>query len=145
MKESQKLKVKSQKLRTFMASFSLLLVTASTAFAQKGIEESLSEVKRLIPSKEVVPTPWGRDPFIPVTGVKEGIKRRDLRLSAIIYSEKRPSAIIDNKIVYIGDIIDGQKIVDIKQEYVILQTGNRPYRLELESSPSRHIPVKEAP
>lgn len=114
-------------------------------FAQEEIAESLSEVNRLLPSKEITPTPWGRDPFIPLIGVKEGIERRDLRLSAIIYSEKRPSAIIDNKIVYIGDTIDGQKVIDIKQEYVILQAGDRPYRLGLEGPLRRRITIKEAP
>ncbi|MBI5286664.1 MAG: hypothetical protein HY878_03635 [Deltaproteobacteria bacterium] len=148
MKESQKSKAKSQRLRTFIASFSLLLATASTAFAQRGSGESLSEMRHLPSPKESAPLPWGKDPIIPIiSGVKGDTGRVDIRLSAIIYSETRPSAIINNRIVYMGDVVNGQKVVDIKREYVILQVGGKSYKLELESgrSPQKDITIKEGP
>ncbi len=54
-----------------------------------------------------------------------------MRLVAIFYNKERPSAIIDNRIVYIGSVIDGQKVIDIREGHVILQGKEGRIRLEI--------------
>ena len=54
-----------------------------------------------------------------------------IQLTAILYSSKEPTAVINKKIVKINDYIGNQKIVDIKKDYVILQHDRRSFRLEL--------------
>lgn len=91
---------------------------------------SLSDLNQTIPKDKQNDLPWGRDPFIPppfgITDTGKG-----LELTAILYSSKESTAVINKKIVKVNDIIGNQKIVDIKKDYVILQHDGRSFRLEL--------------
>ncbi|HAG49908.1 MAG: hypothetical protein A2X87_03760 [Deltaproteobacteria bacterium GWC2_42_51] len=122
-----KSKIVNLKFLLLLTAYCLLLT--GSAFAQETIKESLSELNRILPLKKVVKEPWGRDPFVPlVAGVA---MEADLKLTAIIYSEKKPSVIINNKILYIGDSVEGQKIIDITKQYVILRGISGSYKLEI--------------
>lgn len=57
---------------------------------------------------------------------------RELRLSGIVWDHDNPSVIINNKIVAVGQEVDGNKVVDIKENRVILNDGTRNFELRIE-------------
>ena len=116
-----------------------LLLTAS--FAQDTLKESLSDLNRILPAKKVVNDEWGRDPFVPIVGERFV----SMKLTAIIYNDKKPAAIVNNKIIYVGDSVDGQKVVDITKQYVILRGMSGSYKLEVGSSPGQTYEIKKNP
>jgi hypothetical protein len=72
---------------------------------------------------------WGRDIFTPlVRGIESA---PDLRLKAVFFNTDNPSAIINDRIVYAGSLVDGQKVVDIGRTHVILQGNIGTIRLEI--------------
>jgi len=79
---------------------------------------------------------WGKNPFTVRLGEPGQRQDMPLTLSAIFYNPQRPSAIINERIVYIGNEIEGQKIVDIGKTHVILQWKGRKKRLDINSGPS---------
>lgn len=121
---------------------SVFCVLLSASFAQDTLKESLSDLNRILPSKKVVNSSWGRDPFVPLTGDGLG-KPANLKLTAIIYNAKKPSAIVNNKILYIGDNMDGQKVIDITKQYVILRGIGGVYKLEMGSTEEQSYDIKK--
>ncbi len=89
-----------------------------------GEEESIS-IRAEVPPTERPRLPWGKkDPFVPLvpTGAQPGVEAAaELKLTAIFFNKDKPSAIINDRIVYVGSLIRGQKIVDIGKTHVILQ------------------------
>ncbi|MBI5047648.1 MAG: hypothetical protein HZB54_01670 [Deltaproteobacteria bacterium] len=118
-----------------------LLFTANL-FAQDALKESLSDLSRILPAKKPVHASWGRDPFVPLPG-NGFMVPANLRLTAIIYNDKKPSAIVNNKIIYIGDSVDGQKVIDITKQYVILRGISGNYKLEMGNTDGRVYDVKK--
>jgi len=114
-----------------------LLLTAS--FAQDTLKESLSDLNRILPAKKVVNDEWGRDPFVPIVGERFV----SMKLTAIIYNDKKPAAIVNNKIIYVGDSVDGQKVVDITKQYVILRGVNGSYKLEVGNTSGEMYDIKK--
>ena len=112
-----------------------------TSFAQDTLKESLSDLNRILPAKKVVNDEWGRDPFVPIVGERFV----SMKLTAIIYNDKKPAAIVNNKIIYVGDSVDGQKVVDITKQYVILRGMSGSYKLEVGSSPGQTYEIKKNP
>jgi hypothetical protein len=76
---------------------------------------------------------WGRDIFVPL--VKDAVGVPQMRLKAVFFSGKRPSAIINDKIVYKGSLLEGQKVIAIGKSHVILQGKSGTIRLELDTIP----------
>ena len=58
---------------------------------------------------------WGRNPFARTQGP------RALILEGIVWDEKSPKAIINGNIIGIGDNIDSNVVVDIKQDSVMIK------------------------
>ena len=115
---------------------------SSSIFAQDTVKESLSDLNRILPAKKIVKVPGGRAPFVPLKG--DGFGRpANLKLTAIIYNDKKPSAIVNNKIVYIGDSVDGQKVIDITKQYVILRGISGAYKLEIGSTEGQSYDIKK--
>ncbi|MBI5469384.1 MAG: hypothetical protein HY891_09665 [Deltaproteobacteria bacterium] len=111
------------------AAFCLLFITNTS----KG--ESLSYAGKLPPTRSL-PLAWGKDPFVPalkVTGAPP-----DLRLTAIFYNPRNPSAIINDRIVYIGGVVKGQKVIDIGRTHVILQGENGQVKIQMADVPELH-------
>lgn len=75
---------------------------------------------------------WGRDPFglgkFMVKG-EEGLVR--LALNGIVWDGENPYAIINDEIVKKGDTIDGNIVVEIREESVILDDGLEQFTLKL--------------
>jgi hypothetical protein len=49
----------------------------------------------------------------------------EFRLSGIIYTVARPSAIVNGKTVYVGEEIDGATVISIRQTAVTLQVAGK--------------------
>ncbi|MBI3753900.1 MAG: hypothetical protein HY266_07675 [Deltaproteobacteria bacterium] len=136
MKNSYQLSVISYKGIIFC-----LLFTAH-CFAQDVIKESLSDLNRILPAKKIMNESWGRDPFAPLTGDRL-MQPAHLELTAIIYNDKKPSAVVNHKIVFIGDAVDGQKVIDITKHYVILRGISGTYKLEIGSKAGKGYEIKK--
>ena len=141
---SQKQEARSCKKSCLFFLVFCLLLLVSSSFAQDGVKESLAELNRIPPAKKTVGMPWGRDPFLPLVGAGF-TNAANLRLTAIIYNDKRPSAIINNKIVYIGDNVEGQKVIDITKRYVILHGSSGSYNLEMNNKGGGAYGIKKTP
>ena len=77
-----------------------------------------------------------RDPFLPSKSsemVKTSTKKRPvfLKLKGILWDRLIPSAIINSKVVKIGDLIFGKTVVDIEKNQVILMENGEIFLLKL--------------
>ena len=103
-------------------------------------QQSLSYMGKVPPSKPTA-RGWGKDPFVPLVVQQAEVKDKKqgtgqvLRLTAVFFSDVRPSAIVNDKIVYVGGIVDGQKIVDIGRTHVILHGVSGRVRLDIAGGP----------
>ena len=98
-------------------------------------ERALSDINLEWLKKKEQALRWGRDPFLlpekqPGQGGKEAVEG-EFRLSAIIYRAGRGVAIINNRIVRVGDVIEEMKVAEIRQDRVILRSaaGNKELRV----------------
>lgn len=73
-------------------------------------------------------TAWGRNPFAPAA---VGQARGEMVLSGIMWDETDPTAIINDEIVRVGDSVGGRKVVDIKQDRVIVDDGSGKVEIRL--------------
>ncbi len=80
-----------------------------------------------------------RDPFLPrieqaVQNSTYSIKQflMNYKVSGILYDDKGPTAIINSKVVRIGDIIVGKTVVDIEKDKIILMENGEVFVLELQ-------------
>jgi len=88
---------------------------------------------------------WGRDPFDLLPGVQlrataeegapEAVKPHIKKVTAILITDSRKVASINHKVVAVGDLIDGEKVLEIKPDRVILEKDGRKYVITLEKSP----------
>ncbi len=65
---------------------------------------------------------WGRDPFTAGTSAVE--LSDDLVLSGIIWDDKKPYCIINEKVVKAGDEVSGYEIEEIKKDSVTVKSGD---------------------
>jgi len=78
-----------------------------------------------------------RDPFLPsrnpekiqTTAIKKPKVR--LKLSGILWDDKIPSAIINSKVLEIGDLIENKTLVDIERDRVIIMEDGEIFIMEL--------------
>ncbi len=85
---------------------------------------------------------WGRDPFELPPGVKlkttgeaepaNDIKSHVKKVTAILITDSRKVASINHKVVTIGDLIDGEKVLEIKPDRVVLENGGQRHVIMLE-------------
>ena len=85
---------------------------------------------------------WGRDPFELPSGVKlktteetespNDIKPHVKKVTAILITDSRKVASINHKVVMIGDFIDGEKVLEIEPDRVVLENGGRRHLIMLE-------------
>lgn len=68
---------------------------------------------------------WGRDPFQPVEESLSIQRAVNLTLNGVLWDEKKPRAIVNEKTLRVGDTIYGYTVVDIRPQSVILQTGEK--------------------
>lgn len=75
---------------------------------------------------------YGRDdPFNPVFDKIAKPKQETLTVNGIVWDKEHPMVIINNEIIGVGDKIDGNTVVEIKENSVILNDGMRDFELGL--------------
>jgi len=80
-------------------------------------------------AKKTAYSSWSRDPFSATSTPVKGYGGPTL--DGIMWDKEKPMAIINNNILKIGDKIDGNTIVEIKQDRVILSDGSKNIELLL--------------
>ncbi len=98
--------------------------------------KNLPDPETISPAAGIMPTKrratqtkfvsWGRNPFAP-----RGSAIKNLLLNGILWDKEKPMAIINDTTVSIGDKIDGNTIIDIKEDRVILNDGTGNIELKL--------------
>lgn len=73
---------------------------------------------------------WGRNPFAEEEQA-ESAPGVDLALSGIAWDPVRPQAVINGRIVGVGDKVGGVSIVEINQDRVIVEDESSSYELHL--------------
>ena len=86
--------------------------------------------------------PWGDDPFLKEPGYAETLASSEsFVLEAVIYSEKNPMARVNGELVHLGDSVQGRKVVEIGENYVLLRKNSSTIEVNLPSA--REEPVEE--
>ncbi len=109
-------------------------------FDKKSTELAPAIQKETIPQTTAIPPnsinieqysklDWGRDPFFKAKGSDPIISNSDNNqtgwiLNGILYDKKSPTAVINKKIVKLGDKINGAKIIKITKTKVVLKDDN---------------------
>lgn len=126
-------KQKKEILITGILIVVFLVFLVSTLAKRKGVKPAPSEMPRAennqalpIFQKPDIPVPaqkelqWGRDPFaLPGQGVAIQTGERFI-LSAVVWDENKPLAVIDGEVVKIGQQIGGYTVSKINKENVVL-------------------------
>lgn len=73
---------------------------------------------------------WGRNPFVISSAPVSGFT--GLQLGGIVYDVKDSYALINDEIVHTGDEINGNKVIKIEQNKVILNDGAKDIELIME-------------
>jgi len=71
---------------------------------------------------------WGRDPFVRKLAPAQSEKES---LEGIIWDEETPMAMINDSVVKVGDNVNGNTVIEIKQDCVILNDGRKNFELKL--------------
>ena len=74
---------------------------------------------------------WGRDPFEIQAALSSVIKAVNLTLGGVLWDEKTPKAIVNEKILMVGDTLYGYTVIEIKPRSVILKTGEKNIELSV--------------
>lgn len=75
---------------------------------------------------------WGRDPFRSnIKSVAKPATGPVWKLSGVVYNQTDPRAIINNRSLRKGDVVDGAQIVDIKKKSVILRYKGKNHTIEV--------------
>lgn len=117
-----------KKTLTAMAFVTLTLPLTASA----GLD-ALSYRLQLPPERGSRALSWGKDPFVPA--IQAAGTAADLKLTAVFYNAQNPSAIVNDRIVYRGSFVSGQKVIDIGSTHVILHGDRGRLRLELSETP----------
>ena len=79
---------------------------------------------------------WGRDPFVPQATLSTVVKAVNLTLKGILWDDKYPRAIVNDKTLVEGDEIYGYTLMSINRKSVIFRTGEKHLELQVPSSVS---------
>ncbi|MCS7250313.1 MAG: hypothetical protein N2323_01115 [candidate division WOR-3 bacterium] len=100
------------------------------ALVKPSVKKETLELKPIITKKiEEDTEKWGDDPF--VRDFSYLAEMKSLIVSAITISEKEAYAIINNQVVYVGDVIEGKKVVAIERDKVIVEKGGKRFPIFL--------------
>jgi len=101
---------------------------ANLAQVQNAPQEKGQQKKLLLKlSQEIKDLKLKRDPFNPPSRETA----HDLFLNGIVWDKENPMAIINDTVVIIGSTIDGNTIMDITENSVLLKKDQDTFKLEL--------------
>lgn len=92
-----------------------------------------------VPAHEVPPG-WGESPFLSGRNASSGdggtvgspSGERRYELNGILWDPQRPSAIINNQVVSVGDRLRGWQVMEIRKDRVVLSDGATTRELTVE-------------
>ena len=90
------------------------------------VNDKLREEQEKVWEKE-----WARDPFVPKAAVGSLTKAVNLTLNGILWDERDPKAIVNEKTLLKGDTIYGYTVVQIKPRSVVMRTGEKNIELSV--------------
>ena len=115
---------------------------------QDMAENRLSDAPEIADKKSLTEKAWGRDPFefpprVELRVAEQGESLKAVKaveppvkkVTAILITDSRKVASINHKVVTVGDLIDGERVLEIKPDRVILQKGPRKQVITLDESP----------
>lgn len=119
---------------------SLLYAESSQMKAVKALEsQQLREQEAIISRPKVAYKASAlRDPFIGII-IQENVKKEnpvseaslpDFTIQGIIWGGRVPQAIINNKVMGVGDTVQGARIIDIGKEGITVLYGGRSFTLK---------------
>lgn len=128
-----------KKMAVVILSICLLLLTLPVFSAQNA--PSLIDMNRAFLEEKQSAIDWGRDPFIlPAPLPEQALLNRvendagkAFSLSAIIYRDGEGAAIINHRILRLGDRIEGMMVQEILSDRVILREGSKIMELKVDS------------
>jgi len=77
---------------------------------------------------------WVRDPFsgkLYTSVRKQGNTPKTLSLAGIIWDKNKPAALINDKVVGVGDRVGGSTVVSIKNDRVLLNDGTNDFEIKI--------------
>jgi hypothetical protein len=69
---------------------------------------------------------WGRDPFAWTVKSRQGT---ELNLSGILWDASQPIAIINGRMLYVGEALEGYRVVEISHDRVSVTDGAQTFQL----------------
>ncbi|MFH1905515.1 MAG: hypothetical protein ABIK53_08355 [bacterium] len=140
--------------RVFLCSVSLFLLLSSGCSKPAQDNASLSTQKKVNISTKKISEPKNRepvfvynthgrrDPFIPLISENKTVmaptgwsfissKLPEMKIEGVLFDEIKPLAIINDKIVAIGDSISNCKIVSITREEIVIRYMNKEYSVKM--------------
>lgn len=128
-----------KKMAVVIMSIRLLLLTLPVFSAQNA--PSLIDMNRAFLEEKQSAIDWGRDPFIlpaplPEQALLNSVENdagKAFSLSAIIYRDGEGAAIINHRILRLGDRIEGMMVQEILSDRVILREGSKIMELKVDS------------
>lgn len=106
------------------------LSSKSDALAPESPRPFQSSISQERPSRRSDYTSWGRNPFLPKE-VQVSVTGRRLVLDGIAWDRKSPRAVVNDRIVAVGDEVGGSTVVEIRKDRVILNNGAANFELRL--------------
>jgi hypothetical protein len=114
----------------FLSKRKAASVTAPLAGASASPLPATVTVSPSVKTPVVDAGTWSRCPFSgKIYSEAEG--RQDLNLSGIMWSPKKPLAVINERVVKAGDKIFGSVVIEIRKDKVILNNGSADFELKL--------------
>jgi hypothetical protein len=106
-------------------------VRGKAAALQSAVQEAVAPLTQRDANAPAVSEPivWGSDPFVRDWMLMSEVANLNLR--AITVTSSGASALINDQIVQVGDLISGKRVVSIEQDRVTLEQGGRTFTLTL--------------
>jgi len=119
----------------------------------QDMQENISSYAPELADKKSSPeNTWGKDPFKFPPGAElrvaeqgeslKAIQAPVKKLTAILITDSQKVASINHKVVTVGDVIDGERVLEIMPDRVILQKGTSKRVITLDESPIQWIKDK---
>lgn len=106
-------------------------IKGKTKALKSAVQEAVAPLTQKETTQPAVSEPivWGSDPFVRDWMMMSEVANLNLR--AITVSNGGASALINDQIVQVGDLIRGKRVVQIERGQVTLEQGGRTFTLTL--------------
>jgi len=106
-----------------------LITKMEPSFKTKSVKSTKANIDIVALQTQRAQLPWGRDPFF-FTKIKKVYKSNTLVLKGIsLGADGRGYAFINDKIVTVGEVINGYKVIEISKNKILLNKGGNNFYL----------------